>query len=65
MNPQNTGGTKNKARLFEIMAVTGRTIAFRQVVFVFIIHFSISDLPKAYVAPSGGGGSSEESSRGA
>ena len=28
MNPKNTGGTKDKARLFKIMAVTGRTIAY-------------------------------------
>jgi hypothetical protein len=28
MNPKGTGGTKNKARLFNMVAVTGRTIAY-------------------------------------
>ncbi len=28
MNPKETGGTKNKARLFKITTITGRTIAY-------------------------------------
>ena len=56
MNPKDTGATKNKARLFKITAVTGRTIAYACIQasqIVFIIYFSISNPQKAYVALSG------------
>ena len=41
MNPKESGGTKNKARLFKITAVTGRTLpthVFRHV-YTFFLFF--------------------------
>ena len=56
MNPKQTGGTKSKARLFKITAVTGRTIAYACIQagnFNIFYYFSISNPQKAYVALSG------------
>jgi hypothetical protein len=55
MNLKETGGTKNKARLFKILTVTGRTIAYACVQassLVISIFFCIIDSRKTYIALS-------------
>ena len=57
MNAKEKGGSKNKARLFKITAVTGRSIAYACVqarkLSNINYYFSFSNPQKAYIALSG------------